>query len=377
MKHGRVALLVVFCILLTALPALAQNAPLVAFVNSGGQLVVSSGDGGFRWVVTNPGETLIGDPAWAASGDALFFAVSTNSAISLRSASISQQAVSELGTAASGVLSLAPNGSFDFGQSANGSYFLESRAGDLFALPVTNDASARYSGLWSDALPLVAYWGYNGSSSLAVTNASNGETALVDSGRSSPVLPLAWLPGTSQLIYRDADGQLRLADFSCLQSACSGSPDDFSIITLATGDADVATDGDWLFFRSGGSIAALDLTCAASDICPQSAVLLAPNAAPQTAISVANERLVYTGYAQNASDPNDREVRVVNLACLTSGGCAAQTVLAGAAAGALSPDGRYLLVESANGLESLDLSSGARAYLSDRGAALNRARWQS
>jgi hypothetical protein len=290
---------------------------------------------------------------------------------------ISRQAIGELGAAASGVMSLSPDGDFDFGQNSDGSYFLETRAGAQSALPITNDASARYSGLWADALPLVAYWGYNGNSSLAVTNAASGQTALVDSGRTSPVLPLMWLPGTTQLIYREADGQIRLADFSCLQSVCSGSPDDFNIRALASADADVATDGDWLFFRSGSDIAAVDLNCATMDTCLSSAVAIAPNAAPQTAINTAGGVLVYTAYAQNANDPNDREVRVVNLACLSSGGCAAQTVATTAIAGAMSANGRYTVIESGNGLESLDLISGARAYLSDRGAALNRARWQS
>ena len=64
-KFGRVALLVVLCFFAFTLPALAQSAPLVALVNSGGQLIVSSGDGSFRWIVTNPGETLVGDFVWS------------------------------------------------------------------------------------------------------------------------------------------------------------------------------------------------------------------------------------------------------------------------------------------------------------------------
>ena len=81
-------------------------------------------------------------------------------------------------------------------------------------------------------------------------------------------------------------------------------------------------------------------------------------------------------YTQNPNDPNDREVRGVNLACLTSGGCTAQPVAVGAVAGALSSNGRFAVIESANGLESLDLSTSARAYLSEPGAALSQARWQ-
>jgi len=371
----RVALLVVLSFLAVAFPVLAQNAPLVALVNSGGQLLVSSGDGAFRWIVTNPGETLVGDFVWSPNGDQLLFAVNTGSAVSLRSASIPQQVVSEVGQAAGGILTLSPDGNFAFAQQPDGSYGILS-SGGAFALPLTNDAGARYSGLWSNNFSLVAYWGYAGNSQLAVTDAASAQTALLDSGRSSPVLPLAWLDGTAQLIYRDADGLIQLADFSCVPDGCAGSPADLNLHALASADADIATDDTHLYFRTANSIAAVALACASADNCLNSAVALAPNAAPQTAISAANGILLYTAYTQNPNDPNDREVRGVNLACLASGGCTVQTVATSAIAGTLSSNGRFAVIESANGLESLDLTTGARAYLSERGAPLNRARWQ-
>lgn len=375
----RAFLLVILSLLAVAVPALAQNTPLVALVNSGGQLLVSSGDGAFRWIVTNPGESLVGDFVWSPRGDQLFFAVNTGSAISLRAASIAQQSVTELGQAASGMLTLSPDGSFAFTQQPDGTYSIVSSSGSSLPLPITNDVGARYTytGVWSQTLPFAAYWGYDGNSKLAVTNAANGQTVLVDSGRTSPILPLLWREGTSQLIYRDADGQIRIADFSCLQTQCSGSPADLGVRTLATADADIAADDTHLYFRSANTIAAVALACAASDNCLTSAVPLATNAVPQTSISASNGVLLYTAYAQDLNNPSDREVRAVNLACVASGGCAAQTVAASAIAGALSSDGRFAVIESANGLESLDLTTGARAYLSERGAPLTRARWQN
>ena len=178
------------------------------------------------------------------------------------------------------------------------------------------------------------------------------------------------------MIYRDADGLIRLADFSCVPNGCSGSPANLNVRTLASADADIAYDDTRLYFRSADSIAYVEFTCAAADTCLSSAVALAPNAAPQTAISAAGGVLLYTAYTQNPNDPNDREVRAVNLACLTSGGCTAQPIVTGAVAGALSSNGRFAVIESANGLESLDLTTGARAYLSESGAALSQARWQ-
>ena len=176
-KFGRVALLVVLCFFAFTLPVLAQNAPLVAFVNSGGQLIVSSGDGAFRWIVTNPGETLVGDFVWSPDGDQLNYAVDTGGAVSLRSANIAQQNITETGQTAEEILTISPNGGFAFDQLGSGSYAIQSAGSASLALPVTNDAGARYSGLWADSLPLVAYWGYAGNSQLAVTDATTGQTA--------------------------------------------------------------------------------------------------------------------------------------------------------------------------------------------------------
>lgn len=366
-------MLVIFSVLVFALPTFAQSAPLVAFVNSGGQLVISSGDGSYRWIVTNPGETLAGDLAWTPNGNQLLYTLTDAGSYRLRAADVTQQTVSEVAVLLGRLVSLSGDGNFLFYQLDDGTYGSAAlQAGTAAPLALTNDLGAHYSGLWSDALPLVAYWGYEGNSKLAVTNAASSQITQIDSGRSSPVLPLLWSSGITQLIYRDADGQIRSADFTCLQSgSCTGDPAELGIITLASGDADIASDGSWLYFRSGDTIAAVDMNCVAADNCLSSAVALTADAAPQTMLNVAGSTLVYTASVQNAP-----EVRLLDLACVSSGSCAPQTLAASAIAGSVDANGRYAVIESGNGLESLDLSSGARAYLSDRGAALALARWQ-
>ncbi|MFN8450964.1 MAG: hypothetical protein U0521_20885 [Anaerolineae bacterium] len=377
LKNGRALLLVVFCLLVAALPAAAQSTALVAFVNSSGQLVVSSGDGGFRWIITNPGEALAGDYRWSPDGSRLYFAVGTGGAASLRAAAVSQQSAGEIGQIPGQFVSISPDGSFVFYQNGDGSYALLSTNAAAPPLnPVRNDLGARYNGLWADVGSVVAYWGYASNSVLSVTDAADGETVTLDSGRSAPITPLAWRPGTLQLIFRDAGGFIRLADLSCLQATCATNPLEAGI-ALASADADAATDGAWLFFRSGDTIAALNLACAPSDTCQSTPrVSVAANAAPQTGLYVAGNTLVYSAYSQNPNDPNDREVRRVDLACLNGGACSPQTVASGAVAGAVSSDARFAVVETSGGLNALDLSSGALAYLSDRGAPLAGARWQ-
>jgi hypothetical protein len=87
-------------------------------------------------------------------------------------------------------------------------------------------------------------------------------------------------------------------------------------------------------------------------------------------IHAAGGTLAYT-----AGDSYNREVRVLSLDCLSSGGCSPQTALTGAAAGLVSPDGASVVVEQQGvGLNVLNLASGATTHLSD-GGALATARW--
>jgi hypothetical protein len=370
----RIGLLMLFCWLIAALPLAAQaGAPLVALVSSSGQLIISSGDGSSRWIVTNPGETITGIYAW--SGSQLIFGVDQGgSTTALRRADAANQNVSDLGAVEGQALSMLPSAAAVFYRSRDGSYGMQATGGQL-ALPLTNDASAHYSGLWSDNGRLIAYWGYAGNSILAVTNVASGDTLTLDSGRSTPITPLAWRPGTTELIYRDASGTVRLTDLGCMMNSCGANPLENGT-ALASADADVVTDGRWLYFRSGNTIGAVNLNCVSADSCLNSAVTIAADAAPQSTLHVAGRTLIYTGYASNPNDPGDRQVQVVDLSCLSSS-CSPQTVLPGAVAGAISANGRYAVVEVSQGLEALDLTSGTTAYLSDHGAPLDSAVWQS
>lgn len=422
------------CILLllivigVAVPVSAQGAPLVAFLNSAGQLVVSSGDGGYRWIVTNPGEMLV-QPfgyTWSPDGDRLAFAVSSGGAVSLRAASVGAQSVSEIaqissgqvmggawaggsvlvsaggqialldttsgasapvsemGAVSSGYASARPNlpipsalaGNFLLYQQGDGRYAVAARDGS-FAQPLnlTNDFDAPQSGLWSPSAPLVAYWGYSGSSALAVTNAGSGATVQLDSGRSAPIPPLAWV-GT-RLIYRGADGLVRLADLGCLtNNGCAGDELSRGSELLPASADEVQTDGTWVFFLNGSAVQAVNLNCVGAGSCLSAAQTIGENAAPQARVHASGGTLVYTAYTSDPNNPNDREVRGVDLGCLNSGACQPVTVLGGAVAGLVSPDGRYVIVEQlGSGLSSLDLASGNLAYLSDAGAPLLKARW--
>jgi hypothetical protein len=261
-------------------------------------------------------------------------------------------------------------------QQGDGRYTVAALNGS-FAQPLnlTNDFDAPGSGLWSPDAPLVAYWGYSGNSVLAATNASTGATVELDSGRSAPIPPLAWVG--ARLIYRSADGLVRLADLSCLSAnSCAG--DELSRgdeLLPATAD-EVQTDGTWVYFLNGSTAQAVNLNCVGAGDCLNAALTIGTNAAPQTRVHAAGGTFVYTAYTADPNNPNDREVRGVDLGCLNAGACSPVTVLSGAVTGLLSPDGRYVVVEQlGSGLLSLDLGTGTTAYLSDAGALLLKARW--
>jgi len=379
MKNGRVFLLVVLALLMITFPAAAQGgSPLVAFVNGSGQLIVSSGDGSFRWIVTNPGETIDGDYRW--SGNQLLFGVSQRGTTSLRAADPASQSVSEFGQTPGTLVSISPDARSVIYQQSAGSYGMNTVSGSSeFTLPMTNDQGAQHSGLWSDNGRLVAYWGYAGNSVLGVTSAATGETVTLDSGRSTPITPLAWRPGTMQLIYRDSSGFVRLADLACLPNGCAANPLDNGTALLPATANDIATDGNWVYYDNGSGIGAVNLDCASVDNCLDNpGTEIAANAAPQTGISVAGNLLIYTAYTQNPNDINDREVRALDLRCLGNpSSCAPQSILSGSIAGALSSSGRFAVIEGVSGgLSSLDLSSGTVSALSDGRGLLAGARWQ-
>jgi hypothetical protein len=192
---------------------------------------------------------------------------------------------------------------------------------------------------------------------------------------STPIMPIGWQPGTSQLLYRDGTGVVRLADMSCLLSGCGGNPLETGVEFLPASAADVVLNGDWAFYRDGAGVYGLWLGCAASGTCAGSAVQLGGNAVPGTMMHAAGGLLAYTGYATDPNNAYDREVRVVSLGCVNSGGCNAQSVLAGAVAGLVSPNGDSIVVEQVGaGLNILNLSALSTSYLSD-GGLITTARW--
>jgi hypothetical protein len=423
--------LVAIFILTAVLPLQAQAGGLVAFVNGSGQLVVSSADGAYRWIVTNPGEFLV-DPVgynWSPGGDRLFFAVDLGGEVSLRVGNVNSQSAVEIGRvpninvsggvwagngivvgtadgisyydASSGVVSglitgqgsvnvlspfandqpnllqptsISPSGQYLFYQQGDGRYAVAALNGSTaFPLPGANEANARLTGLWSDGL--VAYWGFEGNSVLSVTDAASGSTITLDSGRATPITPLAWRENANQLLYRDGAGMVRGADVSCLSSGCGANPLESGIEVMPASATDVQTEGDWAFYRDGDSVFAIWLGCIDAGACVGSALTLGSTAAPGTMLHADGGILAYTGYSADPNNPNDRDVRVVSLNCLNSGSCSPQSVLGGAVAGLVSPDGSSLVVEQVGvGLSVLNLSSLGTTYLSD-GGELVAARW--
>ncbi len=410
----------------------AQSSAYVAFLNSSGQLVVSSGDGGARWIVTNPGETLampVGF-SWSPEGRRLFFAVSAGDAASLRVGDVNSQAVSEFGRASgqlsgggwtpdgssvllgvnnqalaypvgggapavlvngSGMItlhspfdgansqpnlaqsrSLSPDGRFLF-YLDNGRNTLLSN-GSAMPLPGTNDGNGRQSGLWSDAAPLVAYWGYESSSLIAVTDAENGQTLTLDSGRSMPISPVAWRPGSTQLIYRDASTSIRIADLSCLATGCGANPLQSGEELLPATATEIQALSNRVYFIDNGSAQMVDLGCVGSGSCVGSAAVIGANVAPQTWLTVGGNTLSYTAFTQDAYNSADREVRVVALDCLP--GCAPQPALSGSVGGMVAPNGGFVVVED-GGLNVLRLYDKQLTSLSDHagGSLLASARW--
>lgn len=433
-------ILICLLMLLFALPALASNGPRVAFSNSSGQLVVASADGAARWIVTNPGEVLHSTLgfSWSPDQGRLFFAVDYGSVVSLRigePATMNVVEIAQVSGALSGGVwrdadtvlvavdgrviaygpgspqtvlegagsitlvspyatdrpgrpgarSVSPDGLYLFYWQGN-SQFLQ-LYGDTVsvALPGTAEPAARNSGLWADDAPFVAYWGLagDGTSTLSVTGAASGQTVTLRSGRSAPITPVAWRPGSTQLLYRDASPFIRLADLDCLHSGCAANPLENGLDLLPDSASEVQMLGDWLFFRDGEAVRALHLACVENGSCAGQALTLGQNAAPRTSLHAAGTTLVYTAYARSAADANDREIRLIDLRCLSDPAtCAPRTLLSGAVAGLVSPDGAYMVADLAeNGLHAVRMLDLSQVYLSaplgpQPGTGVLGARWR-
>ncbi|HYO87292.1 MAG TPA: hypothetical protein VER79_01520 [Candidatus Limnocylindrales bacterium] len=404
----------------------AQSRALAAFQNAAGQLVVTSADGSYRWVVTNPGETV--SPAlgfaWAQGSDRLFFAIDQGGEVSLRAADVPAQTITELGRVPnasltggewtsdqSGVLvatgdrltyyplsgqavdilagqsglslrtpaadgrfgwrALSPDARGLVYRDAGGSAVLLPLTGGV-PLPLAAGADPSLAGgLWTDDGGLVAVSGAN---QIAAVSPAVGAVAQVAGASAVPPAPLIWRPGTSTLIYFDGAGAVRAADLTCLRA---GPCDPFaaSVALLPASAHDLRIVNDTLVFIDGDAVNALPLSCLSGGACTPT--LAAGAAAPGTGLDVRAGLLAYTAYTANPNDPADREARVLDVGCLSAGGCTPRTVAAGAQAGRLSPDGRSLVTLSTAGLTMIDLATGAQMPLSDPapGQTARSARW--
>jgi hypothetical protein len=280
-----------------------------------------------------------------------------------------------------GARSVSASNTHVFFQQGDGRYAVAALDGSAaFPLPGSNEPNARASGLWADSAPLVAYWGYEGSAILSVTNAANGQTFMLNSGRTAPITPVLWLPGSATLLYRDASGYVRASDMSCLSSTCAADPFTAGVEVLPPTATEIVLNAGTLYYQDGTSVMALNSACIASGACAGGAVMVAPNAAPSTMLSAAGSILFYTGFSANPNDVNDRAALLVQLnGCQNTGGCAVAASIPNALSGTLSADGSAALYDSpaAGGLFAVSLSTGANTYLADSAgmAGLASARW--
>ncbi|MCS7071464.1 MAG: hypothetical protein NZM00_08170, partial [Anaerolinea sp.] len=307
--------------------ATAQGNSFVAFANPSGQLIVSDTTGGYRWIMTYPGEALASPIGytWSPFGDRLLFAINLGAEISLRVGSVATQSVIEIGRLPAGSISggvwtpngsgvfaaandqivyfdangggsallvagggpvtlispyandrpylpressLSPDGRFLFYQTSDGRYVIAALDGSaVYPLAGANDVNARGSGLWADSAPLVAYWGYEATALLSVTNAATGATLTLDSGRAAPVTPLAWFERAAILVYRDVTGFVRAADVGCLLSVCADNPLLAGVEFMPPTAADVQIISGYGIYRDGTGIYAVPAACIFSGDC--------------------------------------------------------------------------------------------------------------
>lgn len=412
----------ILCVILTLfiLPVQAQAGALAAFINSSGQLVVASADGNLRWIVTNPGESLHPNLgyAWSPNGDELFFAVQTGGGVSLRIGDIDTQSAREIavesgnlsggewtdngiliasgstlrfyqadgsvtGTDAGAPVQVlsrhadarlsAASGAVIFWQA--GSFHLLRRDGSVVNLAGSSDAAGLENALWSQDAPLVAYSAFNEQSNrILVVATTNGEAIGLSSGRSTPLTPVAWLPGTTQLLYYGADYQIYLADVGCVVNGCGANPLESGVVVLPASAVEVRPTRNTLFFRDGEQIRGVRLNCVGANNCLDSAFTVGTQAVADASLSLRGNTLVYTAYSQDVFNRNDRTIWRVDVSCAPD--CAAQPLLVGAVNGALSPDGRVLIADIlGSGLHVVALADLRQVMLSGSGAALAAARW--
>jgi hypothetical protein len=393
MKTRPLILVLLIAVLLAlAVPGSAQSAELLAYTNSGGQLVITRPGTDFRWIVTNPGESLLPNVnlAWSDDGK-LLFGVGAGGGYSLRVADTVAETVGEL-IAGSGALaggawtntgdvlvgtgqgvvqltpgadavlrvpggavvdgaSVSPDGGFVMLADANGSYLIGPAAAgaSLAALPGQNRTPYPAGiGVWSTDAPLVAYWtaGSSGTTVLGIANAASGAVLEVDSGSSVPVTPLTWIPGTGTLIYLSATG-VSAVDASCLASGgCSGTPASTTLLPVNAQDVAASANGSIVFTLDGVRYAA-PANCVAAGNCTNAALAVGQVAARTPAYTAGNVT-AFTGAA-------DGTAQLVDIICAFEGAggqCPPVPAVTGQVVGA-SPDGTPVLVVAGNNLVAL------------------------
>jgi len=432
LKIHRSSLLFLLIFLIFPAQAQGSDAPLLAFLNSSGQLVVASADGATRWIVSNPGETLRPELgfSWSPDGTQIFYAVQQgNQQTSLRIGDATTQSIVEVGTVSgmvSGgewvgdavrvvsddadalysqdrivqssnsvahlltpfqvseaylarVSSFSANTDVAFAQ-RNGGYGLLSPNGDFSGLGIGNARAARRSGLWADDEPLVAYWGNTsetGDNALAVTNAETGSTITLTVSSSTPVQPILWLTDSTTLVYRDASSQLRAANVACLLDQCASNPLEAGIMFLPASANDVQQISDErVVFRAEEALYSLDPACLDEDACPENIVILLEQVAPRTFFDAVGSSIAITIYSDTATDPADRTALVLDTTC--SEDCVPFAV-PNAISGLLSPDEDYLVADVlGDGLYIVSVNEGSRVYLTGSGSRndlLQTMRW--
>ncbi|QPC82708.1 hypothetical protein G4Y79_23990 [Phototrophicus methaneseepsis] len=397
-------------------PAQAQGAPLVAFTNSSGQLIVAGADGVTRWIVTNPGETLDSTLGyrWSPDGTRLFYAVDLGNVVSLRVGDAATMTVTELGQA-NGVVTggeWAPDGTLLFGTDIalngartvagqvaspysetstslapdgsavlylqGGLYVLQTAAGTAQTLgPSSNNG---LHAMWSDIAPIVAFGGQtdSGQANLIAINAANNN-AFVLVGSTLPMEPISWVPDSTGLIYRDAGGTIRYADVGCLQSSCSQNMLEAGTAILPPSAQDVHVTTNAVVYRDGEQVLGVPLGCVQNNDCSARTVVMGTQAVQRTGLFSDGQRILYTAYTSDATNPADREIRAIDASCITTNYCQPVSLLNGAIAGRVSGDGLAMVADIVgSGMHIVNLSNLSTLYLTDNtGYALQSARWNS
>lgn len=379
------------------LPSQAQTNEWLAFLNGSGQLVVVSGDGLARWIVTNPGQILddaLGF-AWADDGN-LVFALEDFGAFW---GNPDTQTITPIAPADTDKIAVLrgiptrPNLTQSSAQSADGLYTFLWRDGQYATMPtgttithplrLVGNNPTQSSGLWSDVAPLVAYWGMNNGSNetaLAVWNPVTQADVVLDSGSTIPIPPIAWLPNSTDLVFRNPAGEVQMADMACMMSSCDQNPLTTGVMLAPSSASQIQVTATHAYYVDEQVIYGVDFACLNANNCIDTRFVIGDRAVPLTMLHVRGEHLVFTSYERDANNINDRTVQWVDVSCAPT--CEPQALLNGAIAGTLSPSGNFLMVDIiGEGLHIINITTGGRVYLTDSlnnqlGAGLATVAWR-